>query len=106
MCVINTTFKDSNNSVKVMKNWAKMTNSLIVLCYERQFDGLDFMISVLNSLSIKYFQHLWREGFYRTLFPLQARERRDGFNPDYQGTDVNLKASGDYKAVGPTVEAT
>ncbi|XP_028418959.1 protein Red-like, partial [Dendronephthya gigantea] len=36
----------------------------------------------------------------------RARERRDGFNPDYQGTDVNLKASGDYKAVGPTVEAT
>ncbi|CAB4018724.1 Red, partial [Paramuricea clavata] len=36
----------------------------------------------------------------------RARERRDGFNPDYQGTDVNLKASGDYKAVGPTAEAT
>lgn len=36
----------------------------------------------------------------------RARERRDGFNPDYQGTDINLKASGDYKSVGPTVEAT
>ena len=37
---------------------------------------------------------------------VQARERRDGFNPDYQGTDINLKASADYKAVGPTAEAT
>ncbi|XP_073252869.1 protein Red-like [Porites lutea] len=35
----------------------------------------------------------------------RARERRDGLNPDYQSTDT-LSATANYRAVGPTAEAT
>ncbi|KAL9972222.1 hypothetical protein ACROYT_G018488 [Oculina patagonica] len=35
----------------------------------------------------------------------RARERRDGENPDYQSTDT-LSATANYRAVGPTAEAT
>jgi len=38
-------------------------------------------------------------------FACQARERRDGENPDYQATD-SLSATASYRAVGPTAEAT
>jgi len=34
---------------------------------------------------------------------LQARERRDGENPDYQATDT-LSSTANYRAVGPTQE--
>lgn len=33
----------------------------------------------------------------------QARERRDGENPDYQATDT-LSSTANYRAVGPTQE--
>lgn len=35
----------------------------------------------------------------------RARERRDGLNPDYQSTDT-LNTTSNYRAVGPTAEAT
>ncbi|XP_068718126.1 protein Red-like [Montipora capricornis] len=35
----------------------------------------------------------------------RARERRDGLNPDYQSTDT-LNTTANYRAVGPTAEAT
>ncbi|KAJ7385161.1 hypothetical protein OS493_017538, partial [Desmophyllum pertusum] len=35
----------------------------------------------------------------------RARERRDGLNPDYQSTD-SLSATANYRAVGPTAEAS
>lgn len=48
--------------------------------------------------------------FYLTLLFVvvvffKARERRDGLNPDYQSTDT-LSATANYRAVGPTAEAT
>ena len=43
---------------------------------------------------------------YRCLPPLlQAKERRDGVNPDYQDAEDTVALTSGYKAVAPVAEA-